>query len=193
MLFTQTVWDERYKTKATPWDANSPDPYVVEFISSSMVKPTKTLDIGCGNGNESIFLSKNGFDVTGIDLSKEAIKQAKQKLKLSGENVKFINGNFLDFGENQKFGFILDRRVFHFFDHTERPAYAEKVLKLLDTNGKFLLLASSHLETGDNRYHFTDKELKSIFYQFQPIVMELIEIETHKERPKTWACVFKKK
>ena len=36
------------------------------------------LDIACGRGRHSIYLNKKGFDVTGIDLSIESIKYAKQ-------------------------------------------------------------------------------------------------------------------
>ena len=33
------------------------------------------IDIGCGNGRDSIFFSKNNFHVTGIDISQKAIKK----------------------------------------------------------------------------------------------------------------------
>lgn len=39
---------------------------------------SKMLDIACGKGRHSIYLNKKGFDVTGIDLSEQSIKYAKQ-------------------------------------------------------------------------------------------------------------------
>lgn len=42
------------------------------------IKEAKILDIACGKGRHSIYLNKNGFDVTGIDLSTQSIKYAKQ-------------------------------------------------------------------------------------------------------------------
>ena len=30
------------------------------------VKPGKTLDLGCGNGRNSLYLAANGFDVDGM-------------------------------------------------------------------------------------------------------------------------------
>ncbi len=38
----------------------------------------KILDLACGKGRHSKYLFKQGFDVTGIDLSKESIKHAKK-------------------------------------------------------------------------------------------------------------------
>ncbi len=36
------------------------------------------LDLACGKGRHAKYLSKQGFDVTGVDLSKESIQHAKQ-------------------------------------------------------------------------------------------------------------------
>ena len=36
------------------------------------------LDLACGKGRHSIFLNKKGFDITGVDLSEQSIKYAKQ-------------------------------------------------------------------------------------------------------------------
>ncbi|GGE67544.1 ubiquinone/menaquinone biosynthesis C-methylase UbiE [Pedobacter psychrotolerans] len=38
----------------------------------------KALDIACGKGRHSIYLNKKGLDVTGIDLSEQSIKYARQ-------------------------------------------------------------------------------------------------------------------
>ena len=45
----------------------------------------KIIDVGCGKGRHAIFLNKLGFDVTGIDLSKENIDAAKKKEKTAVE------------------------------------------------------------------------------------------------------------
>lgn len=42
-------------------------------------KTKHILDIGCGTGRHSIELSKRGYTVTGIDLSKSQLKRAKEK------------------------------------------------------------------------------------------------------------------
>ena len=55
-----------------------------DFINKlvSYLKPPEEslmLDIGCGRGRHSIQLATKGFDVTGIDLSEEGIRIAKEK------------------------------------------------------------------------------------------------------------------
>jgi len=45
----------------------------------------RILDIGCGTGEHSIRFAKKGYNVTGIDLSKVMIKQAREKVR--GKNL----------------------------------------------------------------------------------------------------------
>ena len=44
-------------------------------------KKGKILDIGCGNGRDSFFFNKKGYDVTGIDISQKAIQKNSKKKK----------------------------------------------------------------------------------------------------------------
>ncbi len=49
---------------------------LTEFLS---LKPKDTiLDLACGKGRHAKYLYKQGFDVTGVDLSEESIQHAKQ-------------------------------------------------------------------------------------------------------------------
>ncbi len=70
-----------------------------EFIKIQIRKHMKTakrvLDVPCGTGRVSIPLAKMGFDVTGIDISKNYIAIANKKAKMNnvGKRVKFIQGN----------------------------------------------------------------------------------------------------
>jgi SAM-dependent methyltransferase len=49
-------------------------------------KESKIIDVACGKGRHSLFLSELGYDVTGVDLSENSIIYAKQFEK---ENLKF--------------------------------------------------------------------------------------------------------
>lgn len=56
----------------------------------SLRKCSKILDLGCGRGRHSIKLSKKGYQVTGIDLSEQAIATAREKAgALDIEGIRF--------------------------------------------------------------------------------------------------------
>jgi len=64
------------------------------------VKSQKILDIGTGSGCIPVILKKNlpNADVSGLDISPEAITTARQNAELNGVNVKFIEGDILNPG-----------------------------------------------------------------------------------------------
>ncbi len=53
--------------------------FIEEEISRD--KSLKILDIGCGTGRHAIELTKRGYNVTGVDLSENQIRRARQKAK----------------------------------------------------------------------------------------------------------------
>lgn len=50
----------------------------------SLKKCSKILDLGCGRGRHSINLTEKGYQVTGIDLSEQAISTAREKARALG-------------------------------------------------------------------------------------------------------------
>jgi len=52
-------------------------------------KSFKIIDIGCGTGRHSIELNKRRYNVTGVDLSEDQIKRAREKAKEAGATIDF--------------------------------------------------------------------------------------------------------
>jgi 2-polyprenyl-3-methyl-5-hydroxy-6-metoxy-1,4-benzoquinol methylase len=52
-------------------------------------KSLKILDIGCGTGRHTIELTKRGYHVTGVDLSENQIKRAREKAQETGVTINF--------------------------------------------------------------------------------------------------------
>lgn len=56
---------------------SEPEPELAKFVMSSP-KKGKALDLGCGDGRHSLFLARNGYNVTGLDISQVAIKKLEK-------------------------------------------------------------------------------------------------------------------
>ena len=52
-------------------------------------KSSKIIDIGCGTGRHAIELTKRGYNVTGVDLSENQIKRAREKAQEAGVAIDF--------------------------------------------------------------------------------------------------------
>ena len=61
------------------------------FIEQEMNhdKSLNIIDIGCGTGRHAIELTKRGYNVTGVDLSEDQIKRAREKAQEAGVSIDF--------------------------------------------------------------------------------------------------------
>ncbi|MBI5282316.1 MAG: class I SAM-dependent methyltransferase [Candidatus Solibacter usitatus] len=80
-------WDSIYLNP----DAKVPvNPSALVLETTANLKPGAALDVGMGNGRNAVYLARKGWKVTGVDLSKAAVKQAQAeaaKLKVELETT----------------------------------------------------------------------------------------------------------
>ena len=89
------------------------------------LSPKKILDIGCGDGKQTIFVAKlyPGAEVVGIDVSDKLIEQAeKQKSSLGIRNVRFELVDYFDFDEGG-FDVAYSNNTFHWFGERAAEGY----------------------------------------------------------------------
>jgi len=63
-------WDKYYNAK--PQDISQPSDFA-KFAMTYMQPSKKLIDLGCGNGRDSVFFCRSGLKVTAVDSSKGAI------------------------------------------------------------------------------------------------------------------------
>lgn len=77
---------------------------VEKKILTSINKGSKILDVGCGSGRFSIKAAQMGYNITGLDITSEAITAASNKAKnLKLDNVHFLVGDmtYMPFSDNE--------------------------------------------------------------------------------------------
>lgn len=141
------IWEILYLMRKTPWDTGVTPPELVDLVEGGLIKPGCALDIGCGTGTNSIYLSRHGFQTTGIDISRLAVIQARFKSWKDGIPVKFFAGDVLRLAGSKgsskdiPFDFILDIGCLHSITSTQLRPYADMVDRILRVGGLYLLYA----------------------------------------------------
>ena len=82
----RVVWDERYSEAGQLWGLE-PNRFLVEVAED--LPRGSVLDLGCGQGRNSVWLASRGFEVTGLDLSPVAVEQGARFAKDVGVDVEF--------------------------------------------------------------------------------------------------------
>ena len=105
------------------------------------------MDVGCGTGENAIFYAQNKFTVSGLDLARAAIDQARSKAKERNVNVDFQEGNALalDFKAGS-FDYVTDSGLFHTFNDAQRLLFREEVARVLKPKSAYFMMCFSDKE-----------------------------------------------
>lgn len=139
-----TVRDENYFT----------DKYGLTRTHSEVVEampyltPGRVLDLGCGNGRNSLYLAANGFDVTAWDKNPMSIASLQRVAQAEGLNnlqsdVRDLNSLTFD-GE---YDFILSTVVMMFLERSTIPGLIENMQRCTRSGGYNLIVAA--MDTAD--------------------------------------------
>lgn len=138
-------YKERYKSGDTPWDIGKPDFNLIEVVTQKPIPICKALDVGCGTGDNSIWLSQRGFQVIGTDTSDIALGKSKEKAAQASAQCTFVLADFLTSKiEGAPFGFVFDRGCFHTLSSAdERRRFAQNVAAHLEEAGLWLTIVGN--------------------------------------------------
>ncbi len=147
---------------------------ILSLVWKNFLPGSQILDLGCGQGADSLFLAKNKFLVTAIDSSQVAIDQIetiKNEQKLN--NLKLICSNIKKIDmPNNKYGVIICHNVLSFLDKKEALNIINKIKNGLKNKG-FIII--SGFTKNDPSFHsnnklknyFEEQELLKIFNDFK--------------------------
>jgi SAM-dependent methyltransferase len=101
----------------------------------------RILDLCCGTGRHSLELTRQGFDVVGVDHTTSYIEKAKQKAEENNLKVAFVVGDMRGYCQPNRFNFVLN--LFGSFGYFEDPdddrQVVENMYASLYPGGKFLI------------------------------------------------------
>ena len=135
-----------YREGTPPWDTGKPQGEVVHLEEAGRIEGS-VLDLGCGTGENALYLSSRGHPVVGIDAAPSALRQARHKATERRLGAVFHLGDALDLDPRLgSFRSFLDSGLFHTLEDAQRPVYAESVARLAHPGARLFILAFSDAE-----------------------------------------------
>ena len=83
-IFSREFWDERYSHPGHVWSGR-PNVQLVAHVQG--LAPGRAIDVGCGEGGDAIWLARQGWTVTGADISPVGLAKAAAHAQEAGSDV----------------------------------------------------------------------------------------------------------
>jgi methyl halide transferase len=198
-MTVQERYRERYQSGDTPWDVGRPDFNLIEVVTQKPIPSCRALDIGCGTGDNSIWLAQKRFQVVGTDTSDIAIEKAKEKAAKAKVECDFRRVDFL---KNKiggaPFGFVFDRGCFHSFSSgNDRRRFAENVADHLEENGLWLTIvgnADEHRQGPGPPQRTAGEIVLAVEPYFMVLALASSHFESNRPNPpRAWRCLLQKR
>ncbi len=133
-------WNHIYENGSI---TEEPSPFAKAVISDMKTRGKDVLELGCGNGRDSMFFAREGFRVTGIDASNNAIGMLKERsLKMA---ARFICDDFVKCKTiySVLYDSIYSRFTLHAISENQETELLINCIKALKSNGRLYIEARS--------------------------------------------------
>ena len=136
----ETIFDERYPQLFGPFEGNA-EREVADILSFlSLPEGGGIEDLGCGRGRHAIPFARRGYRVTGVDLSDEMLRLARERARREGVPVEWVREDMRTFCRPGAFDLCLSLFTsFGFFSDDENQRVLDNVAKSLKEGGALLL------------------------------------------------------
>lgn len=112
-----------------------------QLVENGGIPVGRAIDLGCGEGSNAIYLAQNGFDVTGVDFSPNAIRRAAINSQTAGVEVNFIVEDLTNIHHvSGTFDLLVDFGALNDMNQADRNLYMQNVLPLTHPGSCYILL-----------------------------------------------------
>jgi len=143
-MYSQRVWRSIFK-KYLQSDWIGKHTFFAESVIDFFPRNGNLIDLGAGLGQDSRYFSLNGFKVTSVDLSKTAIRIAKELAKKQNLKYKILKldlSNKLPF-KDESFDIVYSHLALHYWDIVETKKLFSEIYRILKTGGIFATLVNT--------------------------------------------------
>ncbi len=146
----EQFWNEVYASGdyLKKWDYSQASPELVSLLAFAALKlKSAVVDLGCGTGQDAIFMAQCGHKASGIDISQQALDLAQKKAEELDTEVNWQQANFLDLPfKDSSIDFINDRGSLHLLEEAHWPELIKELKRILKPGGILFMRGASPKE-----------------------------------------------
>ncbi len=155
-------FDQKYRSSPNIF-GNEPMPLIKETLK--YISTGKALDLGVGNGRNTLFLLQKSFQVTGVDMSQEGIDIIRKQTK-DNPHLNLVVSDVTKFKSDEKYDLIVAIGLLHFLN-TNQVHELISNMKSWTKKGGFNVIGARMTQNfrNDLPHVFQPNELKKLYSQ----------------------------
>lgn len=147
---TETFWQEFYAARESVWSGN---PNAALVRETAGLTPGTALDLGCGEGADSIWLATGGWRVTGVDVARVALDRAAAHAEAAGVSDRVTwQQHDLDVSFPEGQFDLVSASFFHSPVAPQRTAVLRKAAAAVAPGGRLLIVSHVDLPWAAERH-----------------------------------------
>ena len=178
---TQDYWNKKFQKKAHYGSVHTS--FAQECLQFLQQYPhhKKMLDLGCGQGQDALFFTENGYTITALDFSQQALAS------FNHSKIKKVSGDMRNLSQfkDDSFDIVYSSFSMHFFRLEELHIIFKEIHRILKPNSFLMFIAKNKkdkyygkgeridnetfIHEGMLRYFFTEPILKQLLTDFKII------------------------
>jgi SAM-dependent methyltransferase len=153
-----------YRNGTPPWDIGRAQPAIIRLAEEGLITGD-VIDVGCGTGENALYLASRGLAIIGVDAAPTAIAQAQEKARLRSSSATFLVADALALeGLERTFDTAIDCGLFHTFSDADRVRFECSLHRTLRAGARYVLLCFSEQEPGElGPRRVTQPEIRATF------------------------------
>lgn len=148
----RTKWEALWSTDAPdePWMHRPISPQIEKAVDDGWFPAgTPALDVGCGAGEVTHWLSERGFPTLGVDFAAPAIERARARYgEVAGRREFQVLDLVTQRLPERRFGAVVDRGCFHAIKSADAGRYVRNVAAACAPGARFLLYVRAFRRKG---------------------------------------------
>ncbi len=139
--YWQEHWQQRPPTDGADLRPIEPNPY--RLREPSHLTSGTALDAGCGEGDEAIWLAASGWQVTGADISINALVRAADRASVAshGMQLRWIEADLTQWAPEEPFDLVT---TFYAHPSTPQLAFYQRIAQWVAPGGTLLIVGHLH-------------------------------------------------
>jgi methyl halide transferase len=143
-------WDAAYRQGTPPWDAGRPHAELVRVVEDGLIPRGSVLELGCGTGADAVYLARQGFDVTAVEISPIALERARVRAEREDALVHFVLDDVFPFAPGcGPFDLVYDAGFYHFVRRRQIDRFIDLLWRVTRPGSHYFCLAGAGGRTGE--------------------------------------------